>query len=357
MLSKHFRLLLVMAAVAALPSGVQAQVTFALPEKGDLEALAITIPDQDWYPAGYRELKIAAASEYGNEIDVLSRRFSQEKGLPGTFYLFYFSYETGYDWESVRRRFDVPTNGKKLTPTKFIVAYSRLEIGTCTFFDAGEVGEIDNYQYLSYVARLVAKTSYDLDKAGYPEDLVAEYLLDFEKYLIARSDYGTPYSEIDFAAIDPKFRFGSRFRKAMESRLASVEDSEAAEGSLVAILNAERIARQLDVPELMEVEGCGGAEDTVILQTRPAGGQVWVISAFAFRVCSLRRPDPWDKFACRWSEVEVGAEAGLSGRYVYEVRWADGTVNRGIRELIGPGPDGDSPTFTFQKSAAVPKRR
>ena len=86
----------------------------------------------------------------------------------------------------------------------------------------------------------------------------------------------------------------------------------------------------------------------VTFVTQPPEGEVLMISAFAFKVCVLRKPDPWDRFACRWNEIETGAAKPMSGRFVYQVKWPDGTVRKGTRE-IAPG---GSSTVTFRKAGS-----
>lgn len=83
----------------------------------------------------------------------------------------------------------------------------------------------------------------------------------------------------------------------------------------------------------------------VTFVTEPVAGEVLMISAFAFKVCVRRQPDPWDRFACRWNEVETGVAKPMSGRFVYQVKWPDGTVRRGTREISTPPEESTSVTF------------
>ena len=83
----------------------------------------------------------------------------------------------------------------------------------------------------------------------------------------------------------------------------------------------------------------------VIVATQPPAGEVLIINAFAFKVCVRKHPDPWDRFQCKWNEIETGVAKPLSGRFVYQVRWPDGTVRKGTRE-IAPSESG---AVTFKK--------
>jgi hypothetical protein len=96
----------------------------------------------------------------------------------------------------------------------------------------------------------------------------------------------------------------------------------------------------------------GGNTGPVVVATSPAGGEVLLISAFAFKLCTLKKLDSWDRFACRWNEVETGVGQHLSGRYVYQVKWPDGVVRKGTREIV-PDYDGDdSLNVTFRKTGS-----
>ena len=106
-------------------------------------------------------------------------------------------------------------------------------------------------------------------------------------------------------------------------------------------------------PEVILADGCGGEGFPVIVRTAPGNGQVWMISAFAFRVCTRRVENPWDKFACRWNEIETGTETtSLGGRYVYEIRWPDGTSRRGTREVRGEYRESGATTVTFRRTGS-----
>ena len=88
----------------------------------------------------------------------------------------------------------------------------------------------------------------------------------------------------------------------------------------------------------------------VTFVTQPPAGEVLMINAFAFKVCVRKHPDPWDRFRCRWTEIETGVAKPMTGRFVYQVKWPDGTVRKGTRD-VAPGPGG-SATVTFRKTGS-----
>lgn len=90
----------------------------------------------------------------------------------------------------------------------------------------------------------------------------------------------------------------------------------------------------------------------VVLSTSPDGGEVLLISAFAFKLCAKKKLDIWDRFACKWNEVETGSGQFLSGRYVYQVRWPDGVVRKGTREILPDYDRDDSIAVTFKKAGS-----
>ena len=124
--------------------------------------------------------------------------------------------------------------------------------------------------------------------------------------------------------------------------------------SYVPLMARLEAARKVQAPELPAIEGgggCGDGEDRplAIVRTVPDRAEVWMISAFAFRACSLRQDNPWDPFACRWSEIETGVSMPMIGRYVYRVRWPDGTEKRGTRDLPYPTSDDFTNRVTLRR--------
>ena len=50
-------------------------------------------------------------------------------------------------------------------------------------------------------------------------------------------------------------------------------------------------------------------------------------------VCQRKAADPWRDVSCGWRDYSDGEFTASPGRYMYEVRWPDGTVQRGAKVL------------------------
>lgn len=102
-------------------------------------------------------------------------------------------------------------------------------------------------------------------------------------------------------------------------------------------------------PRLGAVRGIAAPRGRTIVSTTPPGGEVLLVSAFAFKLCARKQRDSWDRFACSWNEIETGVGQNLAGRYVYQVRWPDGTVRKGTREIAPDYQSGTPVAVTFKK--------
>jgi hypothetical protein len=266
----------------------------AAADAADMKAIEAKLPKRSWYPDGYYEVRIAAEAEVAEDPDGTEPEPGEPYNLlicdPG---------EPGFDLADPALR------------------------------DYGAVA-LDTARLR---AALVAR--------HYPEQLFAAPLAAFER-----------------------------------ERLADARPRDALYADLAAALDTARAASAPDLPPVVAVETCAPPPPPppppppaatppppsaappprpatavprrapgVTFVTQPPAGEVLMISAFAFKVCVLRKPDPWDRFACRWNEIETGAAKPMSGRFVYQVKWPDGTVRKGTRE-IAPG---GSSTVTFRK--------
>lgn len=81
--------------------------------------------------------------------------------------------------------------------------------------------------------------------------------------------------------------------------------------------------------------GCGAGEVAYLVKTEPADGRLWITTKFSFDLCRARKLDPWNTGACRWTELSPTEPAYLSGRYVYQARWRNGKRQSGIRSFDG----------------------
>ena len=104
---------------------------------------------------------------------------------------------------------------------------------------------------------------------------------------------------------------------------------------LAKAMEARRKQLQPRKPQIISVGGCGDGEQEFSVKLSPPNGRLWLINAFAFKLCERKVADPWNHEACGWSEFASGESATASGRYMYEARWPDGTVRRGAKVLQG----------------------
>lgn len=104
-------------------------------------------------------------------------------------------------------------------------------------------------------------------------------------------------------------------------------------GELARAMETRRRRLQRNKWPIIAGSGCGSGYGPFTIQLVPGNGQLWLINAFAFRVCERKVPDPWDHQACGWTEYLTGDDTMATGRYMYQVGWPGGTVQRGARLL------------------------
>ncbi|WP_411339190.1 hypothetical protein V6U71_14885 [Sphingopyxis sp. J-6] len=250
------------------------------PDAAALHAIEAKVPPQGWYPEGYYDVLIAAEADQA-EI----RRPTKELAS---------------DWgDGDGRKYDVVD---------------------CTT-EGPDPAAVDplTARYGS-VASEVARLRSELSRLGLPEAAYAAPLAAFEKAKVEEAAklteaqvMGTEYAEDDAEASEQEDPYFTLAREVESNR--------------------QRLA--LKTPKVIAEGGCGAGEGgPVIVRTSPPGGEVLLVNAFAFKVCTRRLPDPWDRFKCKWTEIETGAQKQLSGRYVYQVKWPDGTVRKGTRDIV-----------------------
>lgn len=93
--------------------------------------------------------------------------------------------------------------------------------------------------------------------------------------------------------------------------------------------------------------GRGAASRKIVLA--PGNGQLWMLNAFDFQACEAKKRDPWDHRTCAWSQYVAGDRTPGLGRYMYEVRWPDGKVDRGARVVEAPGAEPSDRTLVFKR--------
>lgn len=261
-----------------------------------LKTLEAAVPPQDWYPPGYYDLRIAAQAEVAET----------PTDIEG-------SYE--YWGEDQGKRFDLDCSAD--------------------FIETADADAL-TMRY-GNVALGVARRHNDLVRVGYPAAVWTEPLLAYERTLLAEATARTDVEVL----MDLGIASDADYDRAFAEEQARAERGEApmieAEPPVIALGAAIEANRARLAPKLPRVtaEGCGGdaAPAPVIFKTVPPGGTVQVISSFAFKVCTRRLPDPWNPTTCRWNEVETGVPTEVRGRITYQIRWPDGSIRRGARNL------------------------
>lgn len=298
--------------VAALASPVAAGAKEPIGAAG-LKAIEAKVPPQDWYPDGYYDIRIAAEGQIADfPRDTLTM-----------------------DW------------GDGQPPYYDVI--------DCN----AEYVSLDETDPLTAryggVALEVARLRAEFERMKYPVAVYAEPLLAFEKAMIEDAKAAPePMSEADIAAADAA-------DAAMEADVSDAA-AEPADGGglendpyyrLAQAVEANRARLAPKLPKVVADGGCGAGEgNPVVVRTSPPQGEVLMINAFAFKVCTRKKPDPWDRFACKWNEIETGVDQTLSGRYVYQVKWPDGTVRKGTREIVPSYDDEPKVTVTFKKTGS-----
>lgn len=290
------RLLLLPCALLLAPGALAQEAE--LPTAADLDAIAAELPTQSWYPEGYYDLRIAAEAQVA----------------------------------------EYPRPDAALLQPATAAAPARFDLLDCN----AEPIDRDNADMetlrFGMLALEMARLRSEFARLGYPAPVYADPLVAYEKAAIER-------------ITDPALRTPENPRMVLAA---------------AAETNRQRLAPTLPLivssPSCLGVGRGGGAPGIagavggligsalprpkgVTLKTEPAGGELLLINAFAFKVCMRKQKDPWDRMACRWNEAETGIAKPLSGRFVYQVQWPDGAVRKGTRE-IAPEQSG---AVTFKK--------
>lgn len=271
------------AAMLAAALIMPAQVVMAKTDiltAADLTKLERKVPVQPWYPEGYYDVRIAAEGE----ATAYPRALSD--------ILFMMDGKKTYDTVDCGREYVVPDAADPVT-TRY-----------------GDV------------AMEIAQLRSEFERMGFPLAVYDEPLRIYERALIDEARAKPLAEEADDNTAAPQNEEEYDYEKAPYSVFAKAVEA-----------NRQRLAPKL--PVVIADGGCGdgGLDQQTIIRTVPPSGEVLLVNAFAFKVCTRKLKNPWDRFACRWNEVETGKATDLSGRYVYQVRWPDGTVKRGTREI------------------------
>ncbi|KTE40049.1 MULTISPECIES: hypothetical protein [unclassified Sphingopyxis] len=264
-------------------------------EAAAMRGFEAAVPRQDWYPEGYYDIRIAAEAEMA---EVIASPAADRPETPGGDHNL------------------IACDARKLSSS---AADPLLERYGDTALET---------------ARLRAQ----LGRLGYPAGVAASPLLAFERARIAvdggGKGSGDPYEVLAEAlnaarASTPALPEVFAFDECRPPPAAA--PSPAPGRPAVAAVRPRRTAG-------------------VTFVTQPSAGELLMIDAFAFKVCTRKQSDPWDRFQCRWNEIETGVAKPMSGRFVYQVKWPDGTIRKGTRE-VAPGPGGAA-TVTFRKTGS-----
>ena len=245
-----------------------------------------TVPDQPWYPPGYRDLRIAAA-----ETMRLFPRYS----------------------------------GSVLTPDNGGKTY---DVVDC-MLDYDLPRAVENVEgWRELLALDVARMRSELHMLGYSPQIYDQALLDHERASLAY-----------FARVKPRPEWTEGDNAADAAEQPAVEeegayyDSAWGHEALAETMEAKRKQLQPRKPRIVYERSCGGGQSEFSVVLSPANGRLWLINAFAFKVCERKVADPWDHRVCDWNEFATGETSPFSGRYMYEARWPNGAVRRGAKLL------------------------
>lgn len=256
------------------------------------------IPQRPYYPADYRELRVAAA--------LLYRTFRQM--------------QTETDRE-----------GGPLAEAQWVSLLGTQDIVNCNADEPDPDLVPAGQMVLARLALQIARIEDELSRAGYRRDI-------FDQPLAA-------YEQERLIAIT-----AARDRHATSPEAAEDDWENGPVARLAGALEARRARLQPRLPPIVAEGGCGAGEVMYRIRTLPGNGRVWLINAFAFHVCRARGADPWRIDDCRWTEADLDRAAPLSGRYMYRVRWPDGAERRGIREFAPGDPSEDEVTIYFRRN-------
>ncbi|MDO9368178.1 MAG: hypothetical protein Q7T68_06380 [Sphingopyxis sp.] len=295
----------ILMAGSALPMAATGQ---APADAAAMKRLEAKVAPQSWYPEGYYDVRIAAEGQIAEAPRPISQIVFDWDLDPADKYKAYDVIDCGAEW----------------------VVPDDVDPVTARYGDA---------------ALEISRLRSELERIKFPLAAYAAPLLAYERIRVDEATKAPDTMMPELAAEDVP--------EAAADETDSTDTSNDPLWKLAAEIEANRKRLAPKLPHVLVDGGCGAGEgNAVIVKTTPPAGEVLLINAFAFKVCTRKQPNPWDRFACKWNEIETGVEKQLSGRYVYQVRWPDGTVRKGTREII-PNFDGDAlTTETFKKTGS-----
>jgi len=273
-------------------------------------AVAQDFPDvaaQSWYPEGYLDLRIAAAGAAASVPREQSRMLASSEGEPS------------------------------------VQSYDLVD---CTIGSSVPAGARDDLGWREYALALdVSSKRMELARLGYLLEVYDQPLRDYERAALA--SIALAQAELTRMAGDS----GALSQAQWEDYQTRMAVHHVGYRQLAADLEARRTQFQPDKPQFVAAKTCTGTYPDLILDIgrvspavrgpddgftffmRPRNGRIRLINAFQFRVCERRVQDPYREESCGWNEYSDGESTERAGRYMYEVRWPDGTVQRGAKLL------------------------
>ena len=247
------------------------------------------VPDQPWYPPGYRDLRIAAEGTM--------QAFPRD-----------LDWVMSPDWDNPHKK--------------------TYDVIDCNLGYDLEAATDNQEGWRQLLALDVARMRTEFHKLGYRQAVYDQPLLDHERTSLAFFAEAKPRPL-------PVETVGDQDGAEPTAQDDETEyyDSWWGLDTLAEKLEANRKRLQPNKPRIIMEGGCGAGEAEFTVELSPPTGHLWLINAFAFKVCERKVPNPWDHGACSWGEFESGEKTTASGRYMYEARWPDGTVRRGAKDL------------------------
>lgn len=223
--------------------------------------------------------------------------------------------------------------------TDYVTLYSHFLLLDCMENDDDEPSDKWREDPLEQLAKRVVGFTRGLEDVGYWKEV-----------------FQTPINEYE-----------GRQLRILTQAISSVPEPQLADGEARSDVREERELQRLvdsfevnrkrfqpEMPSIKGNEGCGGGETPYQFRAIPSGATVWIASSFSFALCKARKMNPWDYEVCdRWTEVSDGRPRYLSGRFVYNARWPDGSTGRGVRDLTGGGSEVDSEYNPVPKTVIV----
>ena len=323
--------------LAAIASPVTATAKEPLDAAG-LRAIETKVPPQSWYPEGYYDVRIPAE---GQVVDFPRDTLTMDWGDGQPPY--YDVIDCNAEYVSLD---DTDPLTARYGPVALEVARLRSEF------------ERMKYPLAVYAAPLLAFEKAKIDDATAAPDPMSEAemaasMAAESAAMDASADTAVEAGEDEAAAADAAAAAADAAAAAAEDGVDEAAIPKDAYMILAEAVEANRQRLAPTLPKVLADGGCGAGEGSaVIVKTLPPQGEVLLINAFAFKVCTRKKPDPWDRFACKWTEIETGVERQLSGRYVYQVKWPDGVVRKGTRDIVPNYDDETAATVTFKKAGS-----